>query len=65
MHPRVYRSIIENLISGCLNMVDASTHPTQVIYFHRIFNFSYPEFALVIVVEMKMQYKATTSAVYE
>ncbi|ULJ63995.1 hypothetical protein [Wielerella bovis] len=46
MHPRVYRSIIENLISGCLNMVDASTHPTQVIYFHRIFNFSYPEFAL-------------------
>ncbi|ULJ62635.1 hypothetical protein MIS46_00605 [Wielerella bovis] len=48
MHPRVYRSIIENLISGCLNMVDASTHPTQVIYFHRIFNFSYPEFALIL-----------------
>ncbi|ULJ62542.1 hypothetical protein MIS46_00085 [Wielerella bovis] len=57
MHPRVYRSIIENLISGCLNMVDASTHPTQVIYFHRIFNFSYPEFAL-------NQDKATATAVY-
>ncbi|UOP07740.1 hypothetical protein [Alysiella crassa] len=33
--------------SGSLKMVGASTHPTQVIYFHRIFNFSYPKFTII------------------
>lgn len=42
LNPRIDR----NMISGCLKPRGANIYPTQVIYFHDIFNFSYPEIKL-------------------